>query len=109
MHPVGRNGRLLLTFTSRLQITKPAQKQALLLHVADLEVQEVYHTLTPQPSTLEDTIKALDDHFAPTGNEWYDRFIFRQTMQGVNEPIDSYGTRLKEAGAACEFPNLSGY
>ena len=62
-----------------------AQKQALLLHTVEIEVQELYKTLTdPGPGAgverdsameLEKTLRTLNVYFATKLNEPYERCV----------------------------------
>ena len=88
-------------------ITDKKRQKAVLLHVAGVEVQEVFETL-PGSHGSEDLASALtllDEHFTPKVNTPYERHKFRQVEQETRESVDQFVTRLKVKAATCEFGN----
>ena len=73
-------------------ITNDKQKRALLLHVAGMEVQEIYFTLTGEDGSVvfADTLKVLDDYFVPKANIPFERHLFRQIAQDSSETVDQF-------------------
>ena len=67
-------------YVSGKGVTNDLQKRSLLLHVAGMEVQEVYFTLVGEDTiaTFQDTLKVLDDHFILKANVTFERHLFRQ-------------------------------
>lgn len=92
-------------------ITQPAQRKALLLHIAGPDVQELYDTLTVAAPTGTKTeydvaLDALTQYFAPARNVAFERHVFRQASQSPGESVDDFCTRLKSLASSCEFDNL---
>ena len=54
------------------------QKRALFLHVAGMDVQEIYFTpaADAESATFEATVKVLDDYFVPKANVPFERHFF---------------------------------
>ena len=68
-------------FVLAKNVTDPAQQKALLLQTASIDVQDIYHTLTEQPSEDDVYMKAahvLDNYFHLQMNIPYQRHIFRR-------------------------------
>ena len=98
-------------------VVNDAQKIALLLHTAGIEVQELYETLTdPGTDTFgedtateyEKTVRTLDAYFATKLNEPYDRYVFRSMTQQDGETVDQFIARLRKQAQNCNFhdPNV---
>lgn len=104
-------------------VTNIAQKQALLLHCAGMDVQELYATLPdlviPPPAPglngnppeappllndYEKTLKKLDDYFTTKVNVPYERHVFRQLKQ-EEETVDQFVTRLRRQAENCSWEN----
>ena len=90
-------------------ITKDAQKQALLLHCAGQDVQDIFVTLSdtgPAPDGETQYAKAmrlLDAHFLPQVNIPFERHQFRQAKQEESETADQFVTRLFQLSENCDF------
>ena len=86
-------------------VTVDSQRQALLLHVSGLEVQDIYYTLVgnEEMNGYEATIKVLDDYFIPKSNVTFERHLFRQIVQKGDEPVDQFVCRLKQQASNCDF------
>ena len=77
-------------------VTDALQKQALLLHLAGPEVQDIFDTL-PQAEgedVYEQTVNALSSYFQPHVNTTYERYLFRQIQQNADETVDQFFTRM---------------
>ena len=89
-------------------ITKDAQKQALLLHCAGQDVQDIFVTLSdtgPAPdgeTQYAKSMRLLDAHFLPQVNIPFERHQFRQAKQG-SETADQFVTRLFQLSENCDF------
>ena len=60
-------------------VSDDAKKRAVFLHVAGMDVQEIYFTLAGEhASCFAATVKVLDDYFAPKTNVPFERHLFRQ-------------------------------
>ena len=77
-------------------VSDDAQKRALFLHVAGMDVQEIYFTLAvdAESATFEATVKVLDDYFVPKANVPFQRHLFRQIVQESGETVDQFVCRL---------------
>ena len=86
-------------------VSNDAQKRALLLHVAGMDVQEIYFTLAGEGegTDFEVTLKVLDDYFVPKANIPFERHLFRQISQENGETVDQFVCRLRQRAATCEF------
>ena len=86
-------------------VSNDAQKRALLLHVAGMDVQEIYFTLAGEGegTDFEATLKVLDDYFVPKANIPFERHLFRQISQENGETVDQFVCRLRQRAATCEF------
>ena len=84
-------------------ITNAVQKRALLLHVAEPEVQEIFSTLPAPLTTYVKVQSALDKHFTPKTNIRYERVLFRQVKQEELETTYRFVTRLRKLAKTCEF------
>ena len=73
-------------------VSNDAQKRALLLHVAGMDVQEIYFTLAGEDegTDFEATLKVLDDYFVPKANIPFERHLFRQISQEHGETVDQF-------------------
>ena len=66
------------------------QKKALLLHIAGLDVQDIYFTLEEEGGS-DNSRKAtatLNKYFKPQANVPYERLCFRETSQLANETVE---------------------
>ena len=82
-------------------------KQPMLLHMAGLEVQDIYYAQTQgQDKTYEESITLLDNYFTPKKNVSFERHQFRQVAQQPSESVDTYVCRLREKATGCDFDPL---
>ena len=93
-----------------MNITKAAQKKAMLLHYVGEETCDVFETLTvpspPEGSDLYETaVKALADHFEPLKCVDHHVYVFRKETQKAGENITEFYTRLQLLERKCEFTN----
>ena len=98
-------------------IVNDAQKKALLLHCAGMDVQEVFDTLPEPPAENvdgddEDTpteyevvMQKLDCYFLPKINEPFERHMFRGLYQEEEETVDQFLTRLRRQSDNCGWDN----
>ena len=85
-------------------VVQDEQKQALLLHTAGLDVQDIYYSLAGEgEKNYTDTLKLLDDHFLPNKNVPFERHLFRQISQKGDETMDQFVCRLRKQAAYCDF------
>ena len=98
-------------------IVNDAQKKALLLHCAGMDVQEVFDTLPEQPAENVDgddeatpteyevAMRKLDCYFLPKINEPFERHMFRGLYQEEEETLDQFLTRLRRQSDNCGWDN----
>ena len=85
-------------------VSDDAPKRALFLHVAGMDVQEIYFTLAGEDASgFAATVKVLDDYFAPKTNVPFERHLFRQIAQESGETVDQFVCRLRQRAISCEF------
>ena len=89
-------------------ITDNPRKRALLLYQAGARVREIFAQLkdTGTAADFDTTKQKLTVYFEPQKNRRYDVYIFWQTLQGPNEILDQYHTRLRTLADPCEFADL---
>ena len=91
-------------------ITNPSRKKAQLLHLAGMEVQDIYEDL-PDPGPLnadQDNeyvvcLRKLDAHFRAEENVPYERHVFRQLTPTKGETADKFMVRLRKQARHCNF------
>ena len=91
-------------------ITNPSRKKAQLLHLAGMEVQDIYEDL-PDPGPLnadQDNeyvvcLRKLDAHFRAEENVPYERHVFRQLTPTKGETADKFLVRLRKQARHCNF------
>ena len=86
-------------------VNNPNQQKALLLHVAGMDVQDVFETLTdpghpdevdPDPHNIyERALRTLDSHFIPTINAPFERHMFHKMKQEPQETVAQYVARMR--------------
>ena len=99
-----------------MEIADPPRKQALLLHYAGPEIDEIYDTLPMEAAaadgspidTYESTANALTRYFTPKTNAAFEMYNFRQAKQEATETIDAFVTRLRKLAKTCNFSNTDG-
>ena len=86
-------------------MTNDLQKHSLLLHVAGMEMQEVYFTLVGEDTiaTFQDTLKVLDDYFIPKANVPFERHLFQLIAQENSVTVDQFVCRLCQLSVSCGF------
>ena len=88
-------------------VTDLDQKKSLLLHSAEMDVQDVFFTL-PNGEGDNAYAKAKDvltKYFSPLLNVPFDRHKFRTTVHGQDESVAQYIVRLRQKADTCEFRN----
>ena len=79
--------------------------RALLLHVAGLDIQEIYYTLVSDEE-LKDynaTMQVRDGYFILKTNVLFERHLFRQIAQNSDETVDQFVFRLRQRAVSCDF------
>ena len=92
-------------FVTGSGVTDKGQKRALLLHLLGTRVQEIFETLTDTgaDNDYDRASTCLNTYFKPKANVPFERHVFRQSSQNLEETVDQYATRLKKLALTCEF------
>ena len=74
------------------------QRRAFLLHLAGVDVQEIFETLadTGAAADCAKAEKALNDYFIPNVNSTFQNHVFRSMEQQDGETVAQFVTRLKQ-------------
>ena len=88
-----------------LNVQDGVQKKPLLLNYLDDEAYDVYeNSSTVRPAKTYDAVIALlDRHFLPKNNITYERYVFQNVRQNVDENIYQFYIRVKERAVKCDF------
>ena len=75
-----------------MNVQDGAQKKALLLNYLGDEAYDVYKNLsTGRPDeTYDAVITLLDGHFSPQNNITYERYVFQNVRQNLDENIHHF-------------------
>ena len=100
-------GRFNLYVKSR-GVSDEGQKVAIMLHTGGMALQEVYYSLAEEDGdlSLAESIKVLDEHFIPMANVPFERHLFRQLEQQVDETVDQFVCRLRQNRSHATLPKL---
>ena len=81
------------------------QRQALLLHCAGLDVQDIFYVLADTGSAKDyhKAKDALTRHFVTQINIPYERHLFREMVHGKDETIDQFAVRLRCKAQQCDY------
>ena len=100
-----------------LNITDPAHKKALLLHLAGDTVYDIYQSLivpdvADNADPDEDNVyinakRAVDAQFNPQRNTKFEVYTFRKTRQRNTETLDAYHARLRSLISRTPTPRLN--
>ena len=84
-------------------INAGGRQRAILLHCAGSDIQDIAETnLTDTGADLNTLVSNFCD-FSSRNNVVFERYEFRQCIQGEDEDIDSWHTRLRMKASTCEF------
>ena len=88
-----------------LNVQDGVQKKPLLLNYLDDEAYDVYeNSFTVRPAKTHDAVIALlDRHFLPQNNITYERYVFQNVQQNVDENIYQFYICAKERVVKCDF------
>ena len=97
--------RAFKLFVTAKNITNDSRKVALLLHTGGMDLQDIYYVLVGEEDehTFEQCVQVLDQHFLPQSNESFERHLFRQMSQSVNETVDQFVHKLRRQAETCNF------
>ena len=84
-------------------ITDSARKRAVLLHLAGLEVQDIFLTLTDTGVTYETALAKLTEYFTPKKN-----ILLKDICSGklAKNQVSLLHTRLRTRAKSCAFENV---
>ena len=90
---------------SRMALTRKLYLKDLLLNYLGDEAYNIYENLsTGRPGeTYAAVIALLDGHFSPQNNITYERYVFQNVRQNVDENIHPFYIRVKEQAVKCDF------
>ena len=57
---------------------------------------------------IDGCLEALDNHFKPTRNVIYEKYVFNTCMQDNEESLQSDITKLRKLATSCEYGELTG-
>ena len=80
-----------------------SQMRALLLHSSGPDVQGIFMHLENVGATFKAAMDALNHFFEPKRNVVFQRHVFCQAIQGINEPSMNFVTKLRKLTSTCEF------
>ena len=86
-------------------VTDSRRKRALLLHCAGPQVQDIFDTLPDKgyDRNFDAAVTALDKHFNPLVNKFYERHKFRQMAQQDRDSVYQFIARLRQQAARCQY------
>jgi len=83
------------------------RKRGMLLHYAGTEVQAIFKTFDAnkvgEAHDFDKAVQSLTTYFNPDINAEFCRYKFRSIRQNVNETVDEFHTRLRQALPGCNF------
>ena len=94
-------------FLVAMNITEEGRKRALLLHIGDFYLQDIYEGIGNSDETYEQLVQALTNYFEPRTNDTFEVFNFQQTKHQDGESIQQYYLRLHEFASWCNFEDVN--
>lgn len=92
-------------------ITAQWEKRSQLLHLAGPDLQEIFDHLPGVediPLVVRDVaVQKLDEHFEPMRRRNYERHLFRQISQKMDERFADFVLRLRIQAKRCEFDRFN--
>jgi len=83
--------------------TRIATFRSVLGRDAQRILQHLQFTPPDKRKDLPSVIDALQKHFVPQRNEFFERCVFNTASQEPGESVDNYVTRLRKLAATCNF------
>ena len=80
-----------------------SQMRALLLHSSEPDVQDIFMHLENVGETCKAAMDALNHLFEPKRNVVFQRHVFRQAIEGTNEPSRNFAKKLRKLTSTCEI------
>ena len=80
----------------------------MLLYLAVSRVREIFRQIPEagDDGAFDTALTKLNEYVEPQKNNLYEVYKFRQTVQGQQETIDHYHTRLCTLGETCDFHDI---
>ncbi|XP_063541562.1 uncharacterized protein LOC134750329 [Cydia strobilella] len=105
--------RALRIYIDAAGIEKSEKKRASLLHFGGQELQEIFFNIPdpdieeggPRRDVFEIALAKLDSYFSPKQSKVYERHLFRQLKQEINEKFEKFLVRLRQQAVKCQFHN----
>ncbi|XP_047991724.1 uncharacterized protein K02A2.6-like isoform X2 [Leguminivora glycinivorella] len=105
--------RALLIYIDAAGIEKNEKKRASLLHFGGQELQEIFYNIpdpetedgVPRKDVFQIALSKLDSYFSPKQSKVYERHLFRQVKQEINEKFEKFLVRLRQQADKCQFHN----
>ncbi|XP_063366280.1 uncharacterized protein K02A2.6-like [Cydia amplana] len=105
--------RALRIYIDAAGIEKSEKKRASLLHFGGQELQEIFYNIPdpdiedggPRRDVFEIALSKLDSYFSPKQSKVYERHLFRQLKQEINEKFEKFLVRLRQQAVKCQFHN----
>ena len=80
-----------------------SQMRALLLHSSEPDEQDIFMHLENVGETCKAAMDALNHLFEPKRNVVFQRHVFRQAIEGTNEPSRNFVKKLRKLTSTCEI------
>ena len=96
------------TYMTASNITDKKRQRALLLYQAGQRVREIFRQLpnTGEDDDFDTAVTKRTSHFELQKNKLFEVYTFRKAVQGSNETLDQFHTRLRPLAESCEFHDL---
>ena len=96
------------TYLISSNITDKKGQRTLLLYQAGQRVREIFRQLpdTGEDDAFDTAVTKLTSYFEPQKNKLFEVYAFRKAVQGPNETLDQFHTRLRTLAESCEFHDL---
>ena len=96
------------TYLIASNITDKKRQHALLLYETGQRVREIFRQLpdTREDDAFDTAVTKLTCYFEPQKNKLFKVYTFRKAVQGPNETLDQFHTRLRTLAENCEFHDL---
>ena len=94
-------------------LTDQKKIRSKMLHLAGLEVQDIFETLTESvvpdgeddPGVCAKALQRVDGYFQYRPNTKFERHSFRQLTQRSSETVNQFVDRLRQQAKFCNFTN----